>query len=873
MPTESISSRQKLDRRHAEKRVIPRFASFEPNAPSQIQGQGVRAPEQIHWLPKDLGYASEESRSKSCKQTLGQHGPRRHHETSPKRGLDSSIRSEFLSEDPDPYENVSESFIIDRRGDVHNLKFNALHATASYFRFGAGNVVGLPRNQKINRAVSDAKGLVLSDDKLGLPMNGDRHVRWKLGQEGVRELKIKPPEEHDRAIDSAPDAADYVSLKAAQRAKRRRGGDGLPAGNASSSDEYSSHYRSVEGRSKSKEEPADQDLKYNSETSSSQDIAGSCLLAFKESAQKKRTQLSRRIDAEPTNFEAWIHLISHQDNLLGLGQDFARTSQTDAEKRSNAEVKLSIFEKALEEVKDSQGREVLLLGMMQEATMIWKRDKISSRWKTILHQNPKSLQLWTKYLDFMQTSFTHFRFEEVRSAYLDCLNIANEARTRGEISLDERNKVFDIQIYVVLRMALFMRESGFAEHATAAWQALLEFVFFKPIIVETADHNKDKLSDEATVAMFEKFWDSEVPRIGEDGAEGWASFLQKHGKPPQPRTEIVDDLKYNKNHWKSWLASERKHSWLSRNPARTVDDIAKNDPYRIILFSDIRPFLIDPPSPAGQQLILDAFLAFCSLPPFAAEGPDSRSRAWRRDCFLRNDALRLSSKLQDLWNLRCPKRHGSLEEQDSINKEDSWSHLGMQDPFLLPVQDYQVSSDSLFSEKHWFSTFDIWQEQCSGDGGPVEAAWVLRSLKSLISVCVEEEAVALYLLALELRISPGTVEKTAKTILRKRPFSINLYNAYALVEYRLADTKKGERIITTSINMVKKLDNVFQRDAILLWCTWIWETLRAKSAQEALVRLLAIGEEGIPDNLSPAEPSLLLRTESVGLLLLNTGSC
>ena len=871
MPTESINSRQNLDRRHAERRAIPRFASFEPNAPSQIQSQGIRAPDQIHWLSKDPGYAPDESRLKSCKQTLGQHRPRRHHKTSLKRGLDSLIRTEFLNEDPDPHENVSESFIIDRRGDVHNLKFGTLHATASYFRFGAGNVVGLPRSQKINRAVSDAKGLVLSDDTLGVPMNGDRHIRWKLGQEGVRELKIKPPKEHDPTIDSAPDAADYVSLKAAKRAKRRRKGDGLSGGNSSSSDEYNAHYRSVEGRPRSKEEPADQDLKYNSDTSPSQDNAGRQLLAFNRSAQKKRIQLSRRIDAEPTNFEAWIHLISHQDNLLGLGRDFARTSHTDAEKRSNAEVKLSIFERALDEVKDLQGREVLLLGMMQEATIIWKRDKISSRWKSILHQNPKSLPLWTKYLDFMQTSFTHFRFEEVRSAYLDCLNIANEARTRSDISLDERNKVFDIQIYVALRMALFMRESGFTEHATAGWQALLEFVFFKPIIVETGDRNKDKPSDEATVAMFEMFWDSEVPRIGEEGAEGWASFIQKHGKPPRPRTETVDDRKYSKDHWRSWLASEREHSSLSRNPARTIDDIAKNDPYRIILFSDIRPFLIDPPSPAGQQLVLDAFVAFCSLPPFAAEGPDSRSRAWRRDCFLHNDALRLSSKLQGLWNLRCPERHGSLEGQD--NTDDCRSHLNMQDPFLLPVQDYQVSSDSLFSEKHWFSAFDTWQKQCSGDGGPVEAAWVLRSLKSLISVCVEEEAVALYVLALELRISPATVEKTAKTILRKRPFSIHLYNAYALLEYRLADNKKGERIITRSINMGKNLDEVSQRDTLLLWRTWIWETLGAKSAQEALVRLLAIGEEGIPDNLSTAEPSLLLRTESVGLLLSNTGSC
>lgn len=111
-------------------------------------------------------------------------------------------------------------------------------------------------------------------------------------------------------------------------------------------------------------------------------------------------------------------------------------------------------------------------------------------------------------------------------------------------------------------------------------------------------------------------------------------------------------------------------------------------------------------------------------------------------------------------------------------------------------------------------------------------------------------------------------------MLRKLPFSIRLYNAYALIEYRLADSKQGEAIITTSITMGKKVDGVPQRDFMLLWRTWIWETLSAHSAQEALARLLAFGDEEIqmrvselplPDDQGSAKPALLLRTERVGL--------
>ena len=877
MPSESVGSHQNPDDKQAEKRAVPKFASFKPNTPSKIQSLEIKTSDNTDLLAKDHDDALDES--VSHRQTRGRHHARGH-ESSRKRVVDSQIGSVSAGQNPQSDNNIRELFVVDRIGDPNNLTFGALHkyATASYSRFGAGDVVGSPMNQKIDRTASTEKGLVLSGDTHGLLKRRDKHARWRLDREGAKALRIKPREEYDPATDLA---ADYIFLEAAKRAKRRRGDDRLSV-DVSSSDDNDTHYRSVEGTSKSKKEPADQDLKYNSDTSSSQDIMGSRHFTFDEFAQEQRARLSKRIDAEPTNSEAWINLISHQDNILGLGQNIKGISLTNAEKRSNAEIKVSMFQEALENVKDSEGREVLLLGLMQETTKIWGIDNILSWWKSILQENRQSMRLWTKYLDFIQTSFTYFKFEEVQSVYLYCLNMIHGARISGEISPDEPNKVFDIQIYVVLRMTLFMRESGFTEHANAAWQALLEFVFFKPTIVQASNQNKDGFSHEATVSIFEKFWDSEVPRIGEAGAEGWALFFQKQGEPPQPRAETADGLEDSKDLWKSWVASEQRHSLLSRNPARTIDDTEENDPYRIILFSDIRPFLIDPPSRAGQRLILDAFIAFCCLPPFAAESFDSRSRVWGRDCFFRNDALRLNGKLQDSWKLQFPKQHGSSEEQDSTDKKDARLHSGTQNPFRFPVLDYEVSPDSLFADKQWFSAFDTWQEQCSGDSGPVEVAWVLRSLNSLISVGAEEEALGLYVLALELRTSPGTVRKTAKTILRKQTFSIRLYNAYALIEYRLTGTHRGESIIITSINLSKKLDEVSQRDSILLWRTWIWETLSANLVQEAFVRLLAIGDEDIqipfpelhqPNDLVSAKPALLLRTEGVRIFLPRGGPC
>ena len=867
MTIESNTYCQDRDGKHTRKTAVPKFASFKSNSQLESRGQDTSVIGNSNRFPENQDDAVGElvSTSKAHKQILGQRHPRRHHELGTKSESNRHTEIESVKQDVRRGESEYRSFVTDRTGDPNNLNFGALdrYATASYLRFGGGCVIGSLTNQRIDRAVSTEKEIVLSNDRYGLPKKRSRNSRWRFDHEGERELKIKPQDEVDLAIDSA---IDYISLDAARRAKARRESERLQV---SSSNEDGAHHGSVKGKTKFQEELTDQDLKYNNNDLCSEDTEGSRPLSLDEMA-KKRVQLSRRTNAEPTNFEAWVDMINHQDSELGL----ERASLTNAERRSNAEIKVSIYEKALRKVKNPEGREILLLGMMQEATRIWASDQVLSYWRNILQQNPQSLRLWTKYLDFMQTSFRDFRFEHVQNVYLNCLNLAHQARASTEMNLDEQDQIFDIEIYLLLRMTLFMRESGFAEHATAAWQALLEFVFFKPISVQASNRHKDGLSREVAISMFENFWDSEVPRIGEEGAKGWVNFSQKQGELVQSKSETANDLEETDDRWKLWLASEQWHTLLSRNPARTLDDVEGNDPYRIVLFSDIRCYLIDPPSVASQQLLLDAFVAFCCLPPLAVEGHESRARLWRRNCFLRNDALRWNSELQESWNLGALEHLRSLGKQHSTHKEDSRLRLGTRAPFQIPVHDYQVCSDTLFAEQQWFSAFDTWQEQCFGDGSPVEVAWVLGSLKSLMNRGAGGEAVALYVLALELRISPGTVRKTAKNVLRKLPFSIRLYNAYALIEYRLADAKQGEAIITTSITMGKKVDGVPQRDFMLLWRTWIWETLSAHSAQEALARLLAFGDEEIqmrdsefhlPDDRGSANPSLLLRTERVRL--------
>ncbi len=78
----------------------------------------------------------------------------------------------------------------------------------------------------------------------------------------------------------------------------------------------------------------------------------------------------------------------------------------------------------------------------------------------------------------------------------------------------------------------------------------------------------------------------------------------------------------------------------SHKPARTMDEVVEDDPYRVIMFSDIEGFLITLPTQADdlRKLCIDAFLLFCRLPPIATLGSNT-SRKWASDAFVRNDLL------------------------------------------------------------------------------------------------------------------------------------------------------------------------------------------------------------------------------------------
>ena len=130
-------------------------------------------------------------------------------------------------------------------------------------------------------------------------------------------------------------------------------------------------YRSIEGRAKTKA-PVDADMEYATDTSTS-DYEAVDIDALESSKKARHLELMQNVDKEPSRASRWLELIRHQDALLGSTNSARGRRPTEAERRSTADIKLSMYEKALIKVKKAAERyDELLIGLMDEGSKIWE---------------------------------------------------------------------------------------------------------------------------------------------------------------------------------------------------------------------------------------------------------------------------------------------------------------------------------------------------------------------------------------------------------------------------------------------------------------------------------------------------------------------
>ncbi|GAB1194811.1 hypothetical protein APSETT444_004062 [Aspergillus pseudonomiae] len=822
-----------------EKKSIPRFASFKPRPAPPPEAD--RPPER-------------RSRDSSDKEDRHRHHSKRHrsrhrHHRDRSRSRDRRRERKNIRHDhkeashsereliPEhrlvPQDTVkleaeaSDLYVVDRKGDRYNIIYGTIHRynVPLYYRIGRGSVLGLPPTYKIDRDTAEGDALIIKADAWRSDSSRTRSKSIISGGNTQRTklLRIRPAPTLDAAADASK---DYLPLTASVHHKRSD-----VSGHEGSDDERYG-YRSIHGKAK-QEDNLPSDMEEVSDT----DLSGdeTARVDPDKEVKQRNVELSRNVERNPTDVRAWIDLVEHQESLL-KGSEGETKTLTYAEKKSLADIKISLYEKALKKVGGHASRDLLLLGLLEEGAKLWDTKKLSARWQAVLKSNPHFISLWVKYLDFRQTEFLEFTYERCYATFIDCMRLNRSASDNPEKA--------HVQVYLFLRLTLFIREAGFTEHAVGLWQAILELTFFQSGTTDSVTAREEVLS------AFMDFWDSEVVRIGEVGAKGWQSGLNTH---LEPRSFTSQNRVNSKSVFASWMSCERERINNARLPARSLDE-ENDDPYRVVLSADLLEVLSLVWGLASTDVLVDSFLYFCHLPPIAFSSNSKTTNHWMGDSFLRNEFMSSSDSTLDRW---VPKY-----DTDARNTASAPGYF----------QNFVHSFDTLFADHEaWFSSIGPWATSVLNSRSDVDPGWVSKVLRSLVELMPQNDHLAAYAIAVEFAGDRSKAAKYAKSLLKKRPSSLWLYNVYALIERRSGNLEAANRVWETTLSMSQNSKTFTEEekvDAVFLWHTCIWEMLEAGSL-DYVSYLFSSMPQSSPSLKAPVDPkqyifnpTSLLKTQS-----------
>jgi hypothetical protein len=622
-----------------------------------------------------------------------------------------------------------------------------------YRRFGHGFILGLSVDQKIDRAESTDSKVVVT------PATRRRQERLltdkRANKSSGRALRLLKTGKDDTGLDQ-----DFVLFSAHTKRKRDDSedeDDGVRA---------EVDYRGIDGPKAI--EPTDPDTQYESDPE----------VVVDTEVIRENSRLARHTKEHPENLQDWLALIKHQEAMLKLERPSAELTASD--KAHLADIRISTYEEALKKIGSDQNSQMKLYqGLLKEAERAWDGAKLVRKWKDVLAKHPQSMDLWMAYLDFVQSRFTSFKYEECRATFFQCIESLRATKT--DISPEQ-------SLHLLLRLTSMAHDAGYQELGLAVWQALIEYRMLR---AETG----------AYLQAFEEFWESEAPRVGETGAKGWTYSSTEDVPPPGPSS--LQERETLSAVFEDFRKRESEATSVLRYPGRTTDNVADDDAFHTIFFSDIEPYLtlLTPETPA--TLIIEAFLCFCGLPPLAHRIPQQRT--WWSDPFL-----------QRHWHTAFTDNNESNSFARAVQRFSNYS-----------AKSFQMTTELLF------------EQNFSLDGIRLDADFIRRLLKLVASDPSSEDIIGEYLLAFESKHFPSEAFKTAKRLLKARPSNLRLYNAYGLVESRLGNSAKADQVFSMALGMQKGQNPLSDPWSIELFNNWVWEALRRGENEEAHWRLVS----------------------------------
>jgi hypothetical protein len=325
-------------------------------------------------------------------------------------------------------------------------------------------------------------------------------------------------------------------------------------------------------------------------------------------------EADQRTRSQPAEIRAWLALADLQQQVVGGGsylQGQSSKERGSAARKTIAEVQLSVLDKAQRAHADNAASVLLGLARLQVAISgsLWDDVKVEPGFRRLLDSKldrhtgdglRQAQAVWAQYLAWKPTSASA-TLTDISDSYAEALRFIATFGSANAIEF-----CFSLQ----LRLCELLQRADYSARAFAILQAQLELTL---VPFSSGEEAKD---------TFERHWDSEEPRIGEEGAVLQAGEVSE--KPVERARTASPSTSWQGQRSRGspldqWVATQRELAHLRQRPARTDDPPIYSagegevDPFSVVLFSDIRPFLISGLPAANRLLALRNLARYLGL--------------------------------------------------------------------------------------------------------------------------------------------------------------------------------------------------------------------------------------------------------------------
>ncbi|KAF9984571.1 hypothetical protein BGZ75_003870 [Mortierella antarctica] len=810
--------------------------------------------------------------------------------------------------------NKPGQWIIDVEGDKDFFRYGGINplTVPRYSRAGGGRVLGLPRHMRIDYEKTRANGsreifMTEGSQKSKPARYSDPNATWRDGSRDIKRITKAKAEELARSLQHKHENPAYISLDV------RAGATGRSSHSSEQDqddgeDDYDDEskkkadYRDIHGMSVHKD--ADKDLLQTTDEQENEN-AESVLNAL----MRRRTMLDGELRKEPKQPEKWLEFIAVEDEI-DIVTSRRSAASIAAHSTGHYEIRMSIFDRALQ---FNPLDERLLLAYMDTCRQCWEPAKVLTKWDELLQSTTMLTSwpgLWIEYLNYRQRHFLSFTVKGFITVLQDALNrLAQLARlTWMAMQRSSENTELQVQlvkiecvmVHVIVRSWMFLKQAGYGERAQGVLQGQVEFLFNMP---------RSLLPEawEIQVGSLGEFWDSELPRFGEKDAKGWSHYVTEEDEvamesqleniqlPPRdaPNDELLKafaDNDVDRYQYGRWAKLEKELNRACWFPIRTTDDLPdqlEDDPYGIILFKDIQPFIVSLYSAEARQQFVDSMLTFLGLPVNSVAGSNglhasaksSASKAttippvynpYFHDGLLLNLGMDFELNLDDSPGLRrfFPRAETGQDQIQRVLKEmererdllepegRDWSCV-----WNFPLRLFPHSPDTIFGRtatepSKLPGVHYPWTSVTSHDELEHSNRMLIRNtLQQLMEVVPlsknHRRGISIYHLMYEAldTVSASKSQKLAKKYLKAERMDLELWNSYAQAEKALGRIAEARKVYLAALSMYPTFPSDRQSRAPLIhryYAELEWEQGR-KGVALTVLTALAEGSSVLAD--------------------------